>query len=127
MAAAACLAWWLSTLGMLVLTGHRWAQDHRQELSLRRAFGVTGPQLAHRLRGEYLALAIIASLPGVLVATSVLPRLAPACMTPAAAPWMPLAAMIGATVLVQLVATWPVGLARRIPPHLVSRSPSVRL
>jgi len=123
----ACLAWWLSTLGMLVLSGHRWVQEHRQELSLRRAFGATGPQLAHRLRGEYLALAIIASLPGALVATSVLPRVAPAWMTPAATPWMPLAAMIGAALLVQLVATWPVGMARRIPPHLVSRSPSVRL
>ena len=37
------------------------------------------------------------------------------------------AAAAWAMLAVQLAAAWPAHLARRIPPHLVSRSPSVRL
>lgn len=124
---AIVVGWWLSSLGMLAIGGHRWVQDRRQELSLRRAFGATGSQLARTLCAEYLLLAIVASLPGAWVAASALPHVVPAWMTPAAAPWMPLAASGAVIALVQLGATWPAGLARRIPPHLVSRSPSVRL
>ena len=126
-AVVACLAWWLSTLGMLVLGGHRWAQDHRQELSLRRAFGATGRQLARRLRWEYLCLAVAASLAGAFVVAVLSPHLAQAGLRGAASPGLLLAAIAGTALLVQLAATWPVGLVRRIPPHLVSRSPSVRL
>lgn len=120
-----CAAWWLSTLGLLVLGGHRWVLDHRQEISLRRAFGASAAQLTHRLRGEYLLLALIASVAGV-AAAALLPRLVPAWMS-SPSPWTFVPIVFATALLVQLAATWPVRLARRIPPHLVSRSPSVRL
>ncbi|MBD9480940.1 ABC transporter permease [Pseudoxanthomonas sp. PXM02] len=123
----ACLAWWLSTLGMLVLGGHRWVHDHRQELSLRRAFGASSAQLAHRLRWEYLLLAAVAALSAVIIAAVLLPRLVPAWMASASSPWILPVATVVTAVLVQLAATWPARMVRRIPPHLVSRSPSVRL
>lgn len=121
-----CIAWWLSTLGLLVLGGHRWVLEHRQEISLRRAFGASAAQLAHRLRAEYLVLAVIASIVGI-AAAALVPRLAPAWTLSLPSPWTGLTIIVGAAFAVQLAATWPVRLARRIPPHLVSRSPSVRL
>jgi len=121
-----CIAWWLSTLGMLVLGGHRWVLDHQQEISLRRAFGASAAQLAHRLRAEYLLLAVIASVAG-MAAAALLPRLVPTWTGSLPSPWSVVAIIVGAAFAVQLAATWPVRLARRIPPYLVSRSPSVRL
>lgn len=122
----ACIAWWLSTLGLLMLGGQRWVQAHAQEFSLRRATGATGRQLARRLRCEYLALATIAATVG-LACGWLLPRIAPDgwAATPSIAAML---ATVGwATLAVQFAAAWPARLARRIPPHLVSRSPSVRL
>jgi putative ABC transport system permease protein len=121
-----CSAWWLSTLGMLGLGGHRWVLDHRQEISLRRAFGATGKQLARRLRGEYLLLAVIASIIG-MAAAALLAHLAPTWALSLPSPWTAMAVVVGTAAVVQCAATWPVRLAKRVPPHLVSRSPSVRL
>ncbi|MBA3928686.1 MAG: hypothetical protein C0521_03750 [Xanthomonas sp.] len=123
---AVCVAWWLLTLGMLMLGGHRWIQEHTQEFSLRRAFGATALQLARRLRCEYLLLAAIASALGACAAWT-LPRLLPT-WSPSAPSAASLAAIaLWTIVAVQSAAAWPVRLTRRIPPHLVSRSPSVRL
>ena len=121
----ACIAWWLSTLGLLMLGGQRWVQEHAREFSLRRAAGATGHQLARRLRLEYLGLACAAASVGLAGGQWLLPHLVRGSAPPshgalvAAAAWAMLA--------VQLAAAWPAHLARRIPPHLVSRSPSVRL
>ena len=123
---AVCVAWWLSTLAMLGLGGHRWMLDHQQEISLRRAFGATDTQLAHRLRREYLMLAVIACAIGMAVA-ALLARLMPAWTLPLPSFGTCAAVVVGTVLVVQLAATWPVRLTRRIPPHLVSRSPSVRL
>ncbi len=100
--------------------------DHQQEISLRRAFGATDTQLAHRLRGEYLMLAVIACAIGMAVA-ALLARLMPAWTLPLPSFGTCAAVVVGTVLVVQLAATWPVRLTRRIPPHLVSRSPSVRL
>lgn len=123
----ACIAWWVSSLGLLMLGGQRWVQDHAQEFSLRRAAGATGRQLARRLRLEYLGLACVAALLGLACGGWILPRIAPGWRVAAPSAWAMLAAVAWATLAVQLAAAWPVRLARRIPPHLVSRSPSVRL
>lgn len=124
---AVCAAWWLLTLGMLTLGGHRWIQEHIQEFSLRRAFGATALQLARRLRCEYLLLAAIASALGMACAAWALPPLLPA-WSPSAPSAASLATIaLWTVVAVQSAAAWPVRLTRRIPPHLVSRSPSVRL
>ena len=108
-----------------MLGGQRWVQEHARELSLRRAAGATGRQLARRLRLEYLGLACAAASVGLAGGQWLLPHLVRGSAPPshgalvAAAAWAMLA--------VQLAAAWPAHLARRIPPHLVSRSPSVRL
>ena len=123
----ACIAWWASVLGLLMLGGQRWVQEHAQEFSLRRAAGATGRQLARRLRLEYLWLASAAALLGLACGGWLLPRIAPAWLatTPSAISMVAIAAWVA--LAVQLAAAWPAYLARRIPPHLVSRSPSVRL
>lgn len=119
--------WWLLALGMLVLGGHRWIHEHAQELSLRRAFGATALQLARRMRWEYLLLAATASLVGIACAAWGLPRVLPS-WSPSAPSMASLAAIaLWTVVAVQSAAAWPIRLTRRIPPHLVSRSPSVRL
>lgn len=124
---AVCGTWWLLTLGMLVLGGHRWIHEHAQELSLRRAFGATALQLARRMRWEYLLLAAVASFVGVACAVWGLPRVLPS-WSPSTPSVASLAAIVLWTVVaVQSAAAWPIRLTRRIPPHLVSRSPSVRL
>lgn len=123
----ACIAWWVFCLGMLVLGGHRWIREHAQEISLRRATGASGAQLARRLRWEYLLLALGACLPGLACAAWALPQLAPGRDAFAPSSWTVLATIACTAAVVQLAAAWPVRLARRIPPHLVSRSPSVRL
>lgn len=126
MALAACGSWWLLTLGMLMFGGQRWVREHRQEVSLRRAFGTTGSQLGHRLRWEYLLLASAASALGAVATAVLLPRIVPT-WSPVPTTAALLLAIACTVVLVQLAATWPIRLARHIPPHLVSRSPSVRL
>ncbi|MBL8256290.1 MAG: ABC transporter permease [Pseudoxanthomonas mexicana] len=125
-ALAVCASWWLLTLGVLVFGGQRWVQEHRQEVSLRRALGATGIALGHRLRWEYLLLAIVASGLGLATVAAVLPLFVPARSS---APTPAIFVFVGACTigLVQLAATWPIRLTRHIPPHLVSRSPSVRL
>ncbi|SDR18505.1 FtsX-like permease family protein [Pseudoxanthomonas sp. CF385] len=123
----ACVAWWFSTLGLLMLGGERWVQAHAQEFSLRRAAGATGRQLARRLRCEYLGLACMAVMAGLTCGGWLLPRVAPDGLVSTPSMGAMLAAAAWATLAVQFAATWPARLARRIPPHLVSRSPSVRL
>lgn len=123
----ACVAWWFSTLGLLMLGGQRWVQAHAQEFSLRRAAGATGRQLARRLRCEYLGLAAIAATVGLACGGGLLPRIAPDGWVSTPSLGAMLAAAAWATLAVQFAAAWPARLARRIPPHLVSRSPSVRL
>lgn len=125
-ALAACLSWWLLTLGMLMLFGERWIEEHRQEISLRRAFGATALQLAHRLRGEYLVLASMASLLGI-VSASLVPRVLPSWLPSMPSPWLLVIALVATAAVVQLAATWPIRVAGHVAPHLVSRSPSVRL
>lgn len=123
----ACAAWWACCLGLLVLGGHRWIGEHAQEISLRRATGASGAQLARRLRAEYLLLALGAGLAGLACTAWALPRLAPGRDAFALSPWTIAATIACTAAAVQLAAAWPVRLARRVPPHLVSRSPSVRL
>ncbi|HEY0885284.1 MAG TPA: ABC transporter permease [Ramlibacter sp.] len=122
----ACIAWWASTLGLLMLGGQRWVQEHAREFSLRRAAGATGRQLARRLHLEYLGLACAAAAVGLAGGQWLLPQLVPGSV--AAPPnGALLAAAAWAMLAVQLAAAWPARLVRHIPPHLVSRSPSVRL
>lgn len=123
----ACVAWWFSTLGLLMLGGQRWVQAHAQEFSLRRAAGATGRQVARRLRCEYLGLAAIAATVGLACGGWLLPRVAPDGWVSTPSIGAMLAAAAWATLAVQFAAAWPARQARRIPPHLVSRSPSVRL
>jgi putative ABC transport system permease protein len=125
--ALACATWWLLTLGMLVLGGHRWIQEHAQEFSLRRAMGASGAQLALRLRLEYFLLAAGASLAALACMAWLFPLLVPGWRATAASPWTHAAAIAWTALAVQLAAGWPARLVRRIPAHLVSRSPSVRL
>jgi hypothetical protein len=106
---------------------HHAMQAHAQEFSLRRAAGATGCQLARRLRCEYLGLAGMAAMAGLACGGWLLPRIAPDGWVSAPSLGAMLAAAAWATLAVQFAAAWPARLARRIPPHLVSRSPSVRL
>lgn len=123
---SACIAWWASTLGLLMLGGQRWVQEHAREFSLRRAAGATGRQLARRLRLEYLGLACAAASFGLVGGRWLLPQLVPGSIA-APSDWALLATAAWAMLAVQLAAAWPARLVRQIPPHLVSRSPSGRL
>lgn len=110
----------------LLLATEWMARHHRMELSLRRAFGASRNQLAHEWGLELGVLAALGAMLGGLISGSpvalqlsgglpILPPLQTALLATACA---------GA---LALMATWLATRAFRIPPHLVSRSPSGRL
>nr|WP_298133603.1 ABC transporter permease [uncultured Pseudoxanthomonas sp.] len=116
----------LVLLATLLLATEWMARHQRLELSLRLAFGASRRQLVREWGLELGALAGLGAMLGGLIAGSPialrlsggLPILSPLETTLLAA---------GCTVALFLMATWLAMRAFRIPPHLVSRSPSVRL
>lgn len=121
----AVAAWSCLTLFAFNVAGQWWIQQHPQELSLRRALGASQRQVDAELRLEYLVVACAGMLLGFaflrLLATGAWGSLG----NPSLFVIVGVAALLMA--LVQLAIAWPLRATRSIPPHLVSRSPSVRL
>jgi hypothetical protein len=121
----AVAGWSSLTLFAFLVAGQWWLQHHPQELSLRRALGASQAQVAAELRLEYLWVACAGMLAGFaflrLVATRAWPSLANASVIVA------LVVAAALLALVRLAIASPLRATRSIPPHLVSRSPSVRL
>lgn len=126
-AVVACAIWWLLVLTALWLAGQRWVQAHALELSLRRAFGARPAHLARRLRCEYLLIACIGSVLGMMLWQSPLPRWWLPWASGQAPAWVVPASLILSLIVAQLAASWPSHRAKAMAPHNVSRSPSVRL
>ncbi|WP_097122850.1 FtsX-like permease family protein [Pseudoxanthomonas wuyuanensis] len=117
--------WMVLTVLAFIVAGQWWLQRHSQELGLRRALGASLRQITSELRVECL----LVSGAGIAVGFA-LSRLAPASSLPSmfgASSQLAIPASVLLVALVQLVVTWTVRRIGKIPPHLVSRSPSVRL
>jgi putative ABC transport system permease protein len=121
----AMAGWLVLAVFAFTVAGYWWLHRHPQELSLRRALGASQRQIAAELRLEYLLVTGVGVTVGFalsrLVPTETWPSLADASSTSSVLICVMLVA------LVQLAVTWPIRKTRDIPPHHVSRSPSVRL
>ena len=102
--------------------------------------GRIGERLTMAIAGAVALLGAVgcAVLPGLvwfaaavfvigMAAAALLDRLMPAWTISLPSLGACVAVLVVTVLVVQIAATWPVRLTRRIPPHLVSRSPSVRL
>ena len=116
----------LVLLATLLLATEWTAQRHRMELSLRLAFGASHRQLVREWVLEAGALAGLGAILGGLVSGSPIAfRLSGGL--PILSPLETALLAAGCTAALSLMATWLATRAFRVPPHLVSRSPSVRL
>lgn len=116
----------LVLLATLLFATEWMARHQRLELSLRQAFGATRHQIVREWGLELGALAGLGAMLGGLIAGSpIASRLSGGL--PLLSPLHTVLLATACAAALALVATWLAVRAFRIPPHLVSRSPSVRL
>ncbi|HEV7269259.1 ABC transporter permease [Pseudoxanthomonas sp.] len=116
----------LVLLATLLFATEWMARHQRLELSLRQAFGATRHQIVREWGLELGALAGLGAMFGGLIAGSpIASRLSGGL--PLLSPLHTVLLATACAAALALVATWLAMRAFRIPPHLVSRSPSVRL
>ena len=116
----------LCLLATLLLATDWMARQHRLELSLRMAFGARRNQLVREWSLELAAVTGLgATLGWLLLHSPVAARLASGAL--AVHPVETASLALACAIVLPVIATWAASHAFSIPPHLVSRSPSVRL